>query len=211
MLKGDRFEVADRRAKFVAAYLRTLNAAQAAIEAGYSAKTARTIASRLLARIDVSEAIAKSKVTALAKSGITQQRVLDELYELACSDIRNYRVDDQGNLAPAEGKSDSVMAAVASIKRKVRINEDGSKEFEVEVKLWDKPGSLKLAGRHVGLFPAKDQAAIESAAEIYVNKLIEKARQQKELQRAEQENREAERERAIDVGEVVPTALDTTK
>jgi uncharacterized membrane protein YqiK len=50
----------------------------------------------------------------------------------------------------------------------------------------------------------KDQAAIEAAAETYVTKLIEKARQEKEAQRALAENREAERGRAVDVVEVVP-------
>jgi len=80
---------------------------------------------------------------------------------------------------------------------------EGRIERTVEFRLWDKPGSLKLAGRHVGLFPGKDQAAIEAAAETYVTKLIEKARQEKEAQRALAENREAERERAavVDVVE----------
>lgn len=202
----DRAATAERRAKFVAAYLVNLNATQAAIEAGFSPKTARSMASQLLTRIDVTEAIARAKVTALAKVNISQDRVLSELTELAFSSVANYRVDEQGDLRPAEGKPESVMAAVASVRRKVRAYPDGSKEFEVYFTLHDKPGSLKLAGRHVGLFPQKDQAAIEAAAEVYVNKLVERARQQKAQQLAEQENREAERQRAIDVGEVPPKA-----
>jgi hypothetical protein len=32
------------------------------------------------------------------------------------------------------------------------VDEEGNSTTEVELKLWDKPGPLKLAGKHVGLF-----------------------------------------------------------
>lgn len=48
----------ERQKKFVAAYARLGNAAQAAIEAGYSAKTARQIGQALLTKIDIKNAVA---------------------------------------------------------------------------------------------------------------------------------------------------------
>jgi len=194
----------DRRARFVASYLVCLNARQAAIEAGYSEKSASAQGSRLLTDAKVTEMIEKAKSAALVTAEINQNRVLTELSRLAFSDVSDYAIDDAGNLIPAPGRSVDVMKAVSAIKRRVRIDTEGNVEREVEFRLWDKPGSLKLAGRHVGLFPGKDQAAIEAAAEIYVTKLIEKARQEKEAQRALAENREADRERTVDVVEVVP-------
>jgi hypothetical protein len=47
------------------------------------------------------------------------------------------------------------MAAVASVKRKITTRGTGKwkrTDLEVEIKLWDKPSTLKLAGQHVGLF-----------------------------------------------------------
>jgi hypothetical protein len=71
----------------------------------------------------------------------------------------------------------------------------------VEFRLWDKPGSLKLAGRHVGLFPSKDQAAIDAAAEAMLQKAIAKARQEREAAKTLAEEQEAQRQRAIDIQE----------
>jgi len=44
---------------------------------------------------------------------------------------------------------------VQSIKRRVTTRGRGTRATvvrEVEIRLWEKPGSLKLAGQHVGLF-----------------------------------------------------------
>jgi phage terminase small subunit len=192
----------ERRTKFVAYYLSSLNATQAAIDAGYSVKTARQVASQLLTRIDVAKAIAAAKVTALTKVSITQDAVLLELKALAFSRIEDYAIDDAGNLIPAPGRPASVMAAISSLKRKTRVLPDGTVEREVEFRLWDKPGSLKLAGRHVGLFPAKDQAAIDAAALAAVDKRIADARREREAARTLAEQQEAERQRAIEAVEV---------
>lgn len=49
----------ERRRRFVAAYARLANATKAAIEAGYSQKTAKQIGERLLSFVDVKNAIAE--------------------------------------------------------------------------------------------------------------------------------------------------------
>ena len=75
---------------------------------------------------------------------------------MAFSNIEHYVVDADGYLALAEGAPKDAMRAVSSVKRKMTVKEFGKStitEYEVEFKLWDKPGTLKLAGRHVGLFP----------------------------------------------------------
>jgi hypothetical protein len=42
------------------------------------------------------------------------------------------------------------MAAVAKFKKRLKPGEFGV-EKEYEISLWDKPGTLKLAGRHLGV------------------------------------------------------------
>ncbi len=142
-----------RQQRFVEEYLVDLNATQAAIRAGYSAKTAVVQGPRLLGIVQVAAAIAAGKEARNERTGITQDRVLEELGLLAFSDVTHYSVDDDGNMELTEGAPEAAARAVSSIKRRIRFDEDGNKTVEVELKLWDKPGPLKLAGRHVGLFP----------------------------------------------------------
>ncbi|HXS24369.1 MAG TPA: terminase small subunit [Gemmatimonadales bacterium] len=193
-----------RHIAFVAEFVVCLNATQAAIKAGYSTKTAAIQGSQLLRMPKIAEAIEKARSRAMIKADFDQAKVLGELGLLAFSDVDNYMVDElTGKLVAAPNAPPGVMRAVSAVKYRAVTDAEGRIERTVEFRLWDKPGSLKLAGRHVGLFPGKDQAAIEAAAETYVTKLIEKARQEKEAQRALAENREAERERAavVDVVE----------
>jgi len=52
------------------------------------------------------------------------------------------------------------MAAVASVKHRKIPYGDGDHIHEVELKLWDKPSSLKLAGRHVNVHGFSDRVEV---------------------------------------------------
>lgn len=143
-----------RQRKFVVEYVLSGNATQAAIAAGYSAKTAEVQGYALIRNPKVSVAIAESRQKLEIRTEITQDRVLAELALLAFSDITHYAVDDKGNVKLSDTAPKHAMRAVSSIKLKITTR-DGEVTRDVEVKLWDKPGPLKLAGRHVGLFPDK--------------------------------------------------------
>lgn len=156
--KKDKGALTPRQSAFVAEYLVDLNATQAAIRAGYSAKGADVTGSKLLVIPKVAAAVAEAKAARAEKTGITQERVLAELELLAFSDIDHYVIEDDGRVTLAEGAPPAAKRAIASIKRKRREWSDGkgdghTVEIDIELKFWDKPGNLKLAGRHVGLFP----------------------------------------------------------
>lgn len=157
--KGDR--LTPRQERFVEEYIIDLNATQAAIRAGYAAKDADVQGSRLLGNVRVSRAVASAKAKRSEQTGITQERVLAELALLAFSDHTHYQHDGKGNITLAPGAPEGAHRALAVVKRRLSTvslgdgKESGITTAEVEVKLWDKPGMLKLAGRHVGLFPDK--------------------------------------------------------
>lgn len=67
---------------FCREYVVDLNSAQAAIRAGYSAKTARTIGSKLLTNIDISEKIQSLSAKHAENVGITAEWVLNGIKEL---------------------------------------------------------------------------------------------------------------------------------
>lgn len=70
-----------KQQRFVEEYLIDLNGTQAAIRAGYSAKTANEQAARLLANVSVSQAIAEAKSDRSDRTGITQDYVLTTIHD----------------------------------------------------------------------------------------------------------------------------------
>lgn len=73
----------DKQQRFVSEYLVDLNATQAAIRAGYSAKTANREGSRLLSKVDVADAIAAKAAEKAAALDLSAERVLRGLFEEA--------------------------------------------------------------------------------------------------------------------------------
>ncbi len=83
---------------FVDEYLIDLNATQAAIRAGYSAKTAGWIGPQLLGKTHISEAIAKRMGDRQKRTEITQDLVLTDI-ELIKRDAMRSVEDREGNAA----------------------------------------------------------------------------------------------------------------
>src|SRR5205085_1104724 len=78
----------DRQARFVAEYLVDLNATQAAIRAGYSARTAYSAGERLLRNVEVAAAIAEAQAARSRRTEVTADRVVLELARVAFGDPR---------------------------------------------------------------------------------------------------------------------------
>jgi phage terminase small subunit len=68
---------------FALEYLKDKNATQAAIRAGYSAKTARSIACEMLARPDIQEFVRTKQEEARKNATITVDGIVDQLQEIA--------------------------------------------------------------------------------------------------------------------------------
>ncbi|MES2360018.1 MAG: terminase small subunit [Gemmatimonadota bacterium] len=149
-----------RRAAFVQEYLIDLNGAQAAIRAGYAPNSASVEATRLLADASVAAAVERAKAQRFARVNTNADSVLHEVSLLAQSCVEHYEVDDYGNLRPAEGAPEGAMRAISSVKKKIRHAKDGSITYEVEFRLWDKPGSLKLMGKHAGVAACFDKLEV---------------------------------------------------
>lgn len=123
--------------------------AEAARLAGYSPRRAHVAAAELLARPSVQEKIAARQAEVKAKTGITETAVLREAELLAFSNVDHYTQDATGKLVLAPGAPEGAMRAISSIKYRT-IYSGTQTERIVEFKLWDKPGMVKILGRHVG-------------------------------------------------------------
>ena len=76
-------KLTDKQQRFVDEYLIDLNATQAAIRAGYSAKTADQQGSRMLANVKVKQAVAEKQAQRSKRTGVNQDRVVLELAKVA--------------------------------------------------------------------------------------------------------------------------------
>ncbi|MGV6394523.1 terminase small subunit [Pseudomonas caspiana] len=75
-----------KQQRFVIEYLTDLNATQAAIRAGYSAKGAKDQAYQLMQRPEIATAIQAAMDDRAARTQITQERVLERLWMIATAD-----------------------------------------------------------------------------------------------------------------------------
>ena len=143
-----------KQQRFVEEYLVDLNATQAAIRAGYSKKTARGQASDLLTNPDIAAAIEEGRKALQERTHFTQDRILRELAALALSNVAHFEIDAFGEVTLTDDAPAGAMAAVASIKKRIKTDEAGNTiGVETEIKLWDKPASIRMAGQHLGTFP----------------------------------------------------------
>jgi phage terminase small subunit len=82
-----RQNVTAKQERFIAEYLVDFNGRQAAIRAGYSKKGAAQHAARLLTSIPIRSAIESRRQTALEAIGLTTERVLKEVTDIALAEI----------------------------------------------------------------------------------------------------------------------------
>ena len=68
---------------FTVEYIKDKNATQAAIRAGYSGRTARSIGNELLAKPDIAQAIADLQKAAEVRAGITVDSIVEKLTAIA--------------------------------------------------------------------------------------------------------------------------------
>lgn len=147
-----------KQQRFVDEYLHDLNATQAAIKAGYSKKTARSVGSENLAKPDIAKAIQEAMKNRQARTFITQDRVLQELARIAFFDPRKL-LDDDGNPIPLSNLDDDTAAAVAGVDLMEEYEGHGKDRvfigYTKKFKLADKNTALSNAMRHLGMFVDK--------------------------------------------------------
>ena len=138
-----------KQSLFIQEYLIDLNATQAAIRAGYSAKTAKSIGQRLLTYVDVKKTIDKALSERGKRTEITQDRILRELARIAFADPRS--IAEWGNgtmtLKDSSSLSDDDAVAVSEVSQTIT---DG--KASIKAKMYDKQKALELLGRHFGMF-----------------------------------------------------------
>ena len=149
----------DKQTAFVNEYLIDLNATQAAIRAGYSPNSAVVIGSENKEKPEIKNAIDKAIAERSRRTGITQDRVLQEIAKVAFLNLADLINLDDGSIK-ADAKRDDT-ACIASFKNKI-ISSGKSDIKETEVRLYDKLKALELLGKHLGMFSGQTKQSVDT-------------------------------------------------
>lgn len=156
-------KLTEKQQRFVDEYLIDLNATQAAIRAGYSAKTACEQGARLLANVKVQGTIAEHMAERSKRTGVNQDRIVRELAKIAFVNLTDI-VDEEGRIRSNATYED--LSCLESIKYKESSSDTGD-SVEREVKIASKLKALELLGKHVGMW--NDKLNVEMDAELNIH------------------------------------------
>jgi phage terminase small subunit len=159
----------DKQRRFVEEYLVDLNATQAAIRAGYSQKTAASVGHENLRKPEIQSAIAEGQRLRSERTGITADRVVQELAKIGFADIRkvvNWRsnVTEVGLSDPDTDEPVLRSFNEVTLTASTDIDDDTAgaisevsqtKDGALKIKMHDKQAALVNLGRHLGIFEDK--------------------------------------------------------
>ncbi len=149
---------------FCREYLIDLNAAQAAIRAGYSEKTAKEIGSENLTKPNISTRIARLLKKREERTEVTVDRVLAEIAKVAFIQESDFYHED-GTVKLASELSDDQRSGLKSYSVKSVNIGDGQYEEIPIFTAHDKLKALEMTAKHLGMFTEK----IELKGEVGVN------------------------------------------
>ncbi len=166
--KGPGGKLTPKQARFVQEYLLDLNATQAAVRAGYSAKTAEQQGPRLLGNVGVAAAIAKAQDARSKQTAIDAAWVLTRLHDEAVADLADL-YDANGALRPVHEWPliwrQGLVAGIEAVEEFETV--DGERQsigIVRKVKLSDRIKRIELIGKHVNVQAFREQ--VHSTGEI---------------------------------------------
>jgi len=149
---------------FVSEYLVDLNATQAAIRAGYSAKTAYSIGEENLRKPEIRRAISLQMDNRTQRLTLDSDAVLKRLVEIDQMDLLDILNDDL-TIKPLSEWSGAWRKTISSIEIVEQLaGAAGEREiiaFIKKIKLPDKQKNLEMLGRHVGIQAWRNETSVE--------------------------------------------------
>jgi len=147
---------------FCREYLIDLNATQAAIRAGYSAKTANEQGARLLANVSVQIGISELKARRNERINVDADYVLRRMFEIDQMDVLDIMEDDM-SIKPVSQWPASWRRYLSGFDLAEMFEGRGEEREMVgilkKIKWPDKVRNLELLGKHISVQAFREQAA----------------------------------------------------
>lgn len=153
---------------FCKEYLIDKNATQAAIRAGYSKKTAKSIGQENLTKPDIQEMIRKDIEAQVKRTEIDADKVLQEIAKLAFSNMEDYiTINGEGEaFIDLSGLTRDQAACISEITSDTyfdtsladKNNKKGKRVKKVKLKLVDKKSNLDMLMKYLNLYKADNES-----------------------------------------------------
>lgn len=132
---------------FVKEYIKDFNGTRAAIEAGYSEKSARSAASRMLTNNNIQKLLNDELKARVDRTEIDADQVLYRLHDIEKMDF-TVVFDDNNNIKPLSEWPEKIRSMVKDFKL-LKEEHNGSIRTQIlSVKFMDKDKALELKGKH---------------------------------------------------------------
>ncbi|WP_151765227.1 terminase small subunit [Acinetobacter soli] len=151
-----------KQARFVEEYLIDLNATQAAIRAGYSEATARSIGAENLTKPDILEAIIEAQAKRSERTKIDADYVLQRLVAIDQMDVLDI-MDDKMQMRPLSEWPQVWRQFINNVES---IELSDGEGWLKKIKWPDKVKNLELLGKHVAVGAFKDKVEHSGKLEI---------------------------------------------
>lgn len=180
----------ERERRFVEAYIIQPEAMPAAIEAGYSRRTAKCNSYAILRRPHIAAAIAEARAKREKRTQITADNVLKELARLAFVNTTDLVSIKGGRVRISD-------TSRMTEDQKAAILELADTPNGMRIKLHDKKGALELLGKHLGLFPTRVELTGRNGGPVDVVEHLSDDELQREIGRLKAEIAEADGAEAL--------------
>lgn len=158
-------KLTSKQARFVEEYLTDLNATQAAIRAGYRQQHAGIIGYENLTKPYIRDAIEAAQRERSARTGITADRVVQEIARVALANLSDVLSWDSDGVVLKSSTDISADATAAISEITDTRSELGGM---VRVKLHNKVAALEQLAKHVGLYHDRASPAAADAIVLYL-------------------------------------------
>ena len=173
---GETIKLTDREILFCKYYLgeANKNATQAAIKAGYSPKTANPQAAQVLAKLSIQKYLKNETDPLMEALGITQEKILKRLADIAFTDLSDLTDDDWNllNKSQIDKKHHAAMGAV-EIDEKILMQNEGGQLINRKIKyrLKSQEKALITLAERAGLIDRKPAEQPNQPQQINFNQI----------------------------------------
>lgn len=150
-------ELSHKEERFCEEFVIDNNATQAAIRAGYSQDSARSIASKKLTKHNIQDFISELRGQISKRCKITIDEIVTELAEQFRVDP-NEVFESNGNLKALDKMSDRARRSIKAIQKQTFTSDSGTSE-KIKAELYDKHVAAEKLMRHLGGYKEDNEQA----------------------------------------------------
>lgn len=159
-------KLTNKQSAFIAEYPTDKNATQAAIRAGYSAKTARSQGQRLLTNVAIKDLVNQKLTELEVKAGLTAERVNEVLAGMIMTDACDlYEEGPDGTMIPKSADELTLRQRASIQEITLMAGADGS--GYQRIKQYDRLRAIDIYYKRTGVY--SDSGATNNIAKMHVN------------------------------------------